>query len=247
MTLLLATLAAAQLSIAAPQPVADLDAGKLKGDLARLAWSDDRSEFYVQTIERDRTGNPKAVHHYLVSTSSRSVKDAAGEPPWAAQYWQWKSAQASPAAPAFRISVEERTETKRAVAAPTGGDLARGGTPDPTAGSTLSDAASAADTMQTAHIYALKVKTETIGEWTNAAVTPGTNFTWAPAPLRLLAFARRDGGSIVILDPSGAKQELAGTKGALLPAWSSDGRRLAWIERKDRKTYQLMMADVSIQ
>lgn len=247
MTLLLAAVAAAQITIAPPQPVAGIDAGKLKGDLARLAWSDDGSEFYVQTIEHDRTGNPKAVHHYLVSASSKSVKDTGAEPPWAAMYWQWKSAQSSPAAAAFRISVEERTETKRAVAAPTGGDLARGGTPDPGAGSTLGDVANAADTMQTAHVYALKVKTETIGEWTNAAVTPGTNFTWAPAPLQLLAFARRDGGPIVVLDATGAKQELAGTKAALLPAWSGDGKRLAWIERKDRKTYQLMVADISVQ
>jgi len=246
MTLLLTALVAVQISMAAPEPVAEIDTGKLKGELARLAWSDDGSEFYIQTVERDRTGSPKAAHHYLVSTPSKSVKDVDQEPAWATKYWQWKSGQASPAAASFKISVDERTEIKRAAAAPTGGDLARGGTADPTAGSTLSDVAHAADTSQTLHIFALKVRNETIGEWVNAAVSPGTNFSWAPAPLQLLAFARREGGPIIVLDAAGSKQELSGTKTALLPAWSSDGKRLAWVERKGKK-YQLTTSELTVQ
>lgn len=246
MTLLVAALAALQVTLSAPQPNAEIDSGKLKGELARLAWSDDGSEFYVQTVERDRTGAPKAAHHYIVSTASKSVKDVDQEPPWAAKYWQWKSAQASPGAAAFRINVEERTEMKRAASAPTGGDLARGGTPDPAAGTSLGDVANAANTAQTLHIFALKVKDETIGEWVNAPVTPGTNFTWAPAPLQLLAYTKREGGPIVVLDATGTKQELSGTKAALMPAWSADGKRLAWFERKGKK-YQLTVADISAQ
>ena len=145
----------------------------------------------------------------------------------------------------IQISVDERTETKRAASAPTGGDLARGGA-DPAAGSTLSDVAHAADTAQTLHVFALKVRNETIGEWVNAPVSPGTNFSWAPAPLQLLAFARREGGPIIVLDAVGSKQELSGTKAALLPAWSSDGKRLAWIERKGKK-YQLTTSELTVQ
>lgn len=244
--ILIAALAAAQLTMSTPQTIAELDSAKLKGDPARLAWSDDGSELYVQTIERDKSGNPKGTHHYVVSAGSKNVKDVDQEPAWAAKYWQWKSGQASPAASGFKITVEERNETKRAVSAPTGGDLARGGTPDPGAGTTLSDVASASDASQKLHIYALKMNKETIGEWTNTAVTPGTNFTWAPAPLQYLAFAKRDGGPIVVLDASGQKQELAGTKSALLPAWSADGKRLAWLERKGKKL-QLTSAEVSAQ
>jgi len=246
MTLVLAALAALQVTLSAPQPAVDIDAAKLKGDLARLAWSDDGSEFYVQTIERDRAGNPKAVHHYLVLAASKAVKGVDQEPAWATTYWQWKSAQASPANSGFRIGVEERTDTKRAVSAPTGGDLARGGTPSPTAGTSVGDIANAANASQTLHIFALTVKGETIGEWINVPVTPGTNFSWAPAPLQLLAFAKRDGGPIIVLDPNGVKQELAGTKAALMPAWSADGKRLAWLERKGKK-YQLTTADISAQ
>ena len=246
MTVLIAALAAVQITMGAPQPVAEIDAGKLKGELSRLAWAEDGSEFYIQTIEHDRAGNPRAAHHYVVSTTAKNVKDVDQEPAWAAKYWQWKSGQSSPAASGFKISVEERTETKRAASAPTGGELARGGTADPGAGTTLGDVAHAVDTSQTLHIYALKINKETIGEWANAPVTPGTNFTWAPAPLQLLAFAKRDGGPIVILDSSGAKQELTATRTALLPAWSGDGKRMAWIERKGKK-YQLTTADISTQ
>jgi hypothetical protein len=90
------------------------------------------------------------------------------------------------------------------------------------------------------------VKDETIGEWLNAPVTPGTTFSWAPAPLRLLAFAKRDGGPIVVIDANGGRAELSGTKSALLPAWSADGKRLAWLERKGKK-YQLTIAEISAQ
>src|SRR5262245_29340765 len=157
---------ARQITLAAPQSIAELDLGKMKGDLARLSWSPDGSELYLQTVERDRTGNTKAAHHYVVSMAARSVKDIDQEPPWASTYWTWKSAQASPGSPSFSIAVEgPRRETKRSTAAPTGGVLARGGTADPTAGTTVSDVASAADQTQMQTIYALKVKNETIGEW----------------------------------------------------------------------------------
>jgi hypothetical protein len=236
---------AAHLTLATPQPVTEVDLGKLKGDVVRLAWSDDGGQFYVQTIERDRGGNVKALHHYLLSSSGSKGIDQ--EPPWAAKYWMWKSAQASPAAASFKIDVTERTETKRSVSAPTGGVLAKGGTADPGSGTTLGDIANAADTTQTMRIFALKVKGETIGEWANEAVVPGVNYSWAPAPLQMLAFAKRDGGPLMALDAAGQRQELSGAQAAILPAWSPDGKRLAWLERKDKKKYQLVIAEVSIQ
>lgn len=244
MTALLALLAA--LTLTAPQPIAEVDAGTLKGDLSRLAWSDDGSELYVQSVERDRTGAIKSAHHVLVSVASKTAKDARQEPEWSARYWTWKSGQASPAAPSFRIAVEERTETKRSVAAPAGGAMARGAAVDPAVGTTLSDAANAAETAQTIKVFVLKLKGETIGEWANEPVVPGVNFTWAPAPLTYLAYAKRGGGPIVILDGSGAKQELSAAKAALLPAWSPDGTRIAWLERKGKK-YQLTIAGISTQ
>jgi hypothetical protein len=247
---------ARQVALSTIQIVAEVDASKLKGDLVRLAWSPDGRQFYLQTIERDSRGNVKQTRHYLVSTSSADagrvlsdpagrVKSADAEPEWASKYWTWKSGQASPGAAAFKIDVSSRQETVRATSAPTGGALAKGGAADPAAGTTLQDVASASDAAQVQTIYSLKVKSETIGEWINEAVIPGVNFAWAPAPTALLIFAKRDGGPLMVLDAAGRRQELAGAKAAILPAWSNDGTKLAWLERKDRKKFDLKIAEIA--
>jgi len=236
---------ASRMALAIAQPVAEVDLGKLQGDLARLAWSPDGSEFYIQTVERDGRGNVKSTKHHVVSASSRSVKGVDQEPAWASKYWAWKSGQASPGAAAFKITVDTRQETVRSTAAPSGGALARGGGADPAAGTTVADAASAADNTQLKTTYELKLKGETIGEWINEAVMPGVNFSWAPAPLAMLVFAKRDGGPLVVLDAAGGKQQIAGAKSAFVPAWSNDGQKIAWLERKDKKKYDLMVAEIS--
>jgi Tol biopolymer transport system component len=237
---------ARQITLAAPQVITQIDTGKMKGDLARFAWSPDGSEFYLQMVERDRGGNIKSATHYVVSAESKSTKRVDQEPPWASKYWSWKSGQASPGAAAFKIIVDgPRRETVRSTAAPTGGALAKGGGGDPLAGSTTADVASAADQTQVKTIYALKLKNETLGEWVNEPVTPGVNYSWAPAPLHMIVFAKREGGPLIVFDDAGQKQELSAAKSAFLPAWSDDGKRIAWLERRDRKKYDLTIAEVS--
>ena len=108
--------------------------GKLKGEPWRLAWSPDAKEMYLQTVERDGHGAIKSTKHYLIALESKSVKSADQEPAWASKYWLWKSGQASPGAAAFKIKVEQRQETVRSTASPTGGDLARGGIAGPHGG-----------------------------------------------------------------------------------------------------------------
>jgi hypothetical protein len=61
----------------------------------------------------------------------------------------------------------------------------------------------------------------------------------------MIAFARRDGGPLIVFDDAGQKQELTAAKSAFLPAWSDDGKQIAWLERKDKKKYDLTIADVS--
>jgi dipeptidyl aminopeptidase/acylaminoacyl peptidase len=233
-----------QLALSSPQTIAEIDTGKLKGELARLAWSPDGTEFYIQTVDRDGRGMVKSARHYIVSAASKNARSVGEEPAWASKYWSWKSAQASPAAPALKIAVDQRQEAVRSTAAPTGGDLAKGGGGDPLAGSTVGDVASAASNTQQKTVFTLKLKGETIGEWVNEAVVPGLTFGWAPAPMRALAFSKRDGGPLMVLDESGHKQELNGPRSAVLPAWSDDGKRIAWLERKDRKKYDLMVAEI---
>jgi dipeptidyl aminopeptidase/acylaminoacyl peptidase len=241
---------ALQVALAAPQPIAELDTGRLKGDVAQLAWSPDGSEFYVMTVERDRSGAITGAKHYVLSIAGKNVKSVDQEPAWALKYWAWKSGQTAPGAAAFKIDVSQREETLRATASPTGGSLAKGGNPNPGDATTFEDVANAANQAQKLLVSQLKVKDETLGTWVNEPVMPGYSFSWAPAPLHLLAFARRDkkdGGPIVVIDQNGQRQELGGARAAILPAWSDDGKRLAWLERKDKKKYQLMIADISVQ
>jgi hypothetical protein len=48
-----------------------------------------------------------------------------------------------------------------------------------------------------------------------------------------------------VLDAAARRQELAGAKAAILPAWSNDGTKLAWLERKDRKKFDLKIAEIA--
>ena len=234
-----------QISLGEARVLAEVDTGKVKGDIVRLAWSADGSELYLQAIERDGRGNVKAARHYSISLAGQSLKSIDREPEWAAAYWTWKSGQASPAAPAFKISVDSERKSVRSTAAPMGGSMAKGGTPDGSLGTTLGDVASAADQTQMQQVYTLKLKTETIGVWANEPVMPGVNFSWSPAPLRYLVFAKREGGPLIVVDESGRKQELKGAKTALVPAWSNDGKRIAWLERKDKKKLDLTVAEIA--
>ncbi|HEV2984671.1 MAG TPA: hypothetical protein VGX46_09790 [Vicinamibacterales bacterium] len=238
---------ARQVTLSISQPIVEIDTAKLKGEVAQLAWSPDGTELYLQTSERDPRGNIKSARHYVVSPATKTIKGVDLEPQWASKYWAWKAAQASPASPAFKIDVTSRQETVRATAAPTGGVLARGGTADPLQGTTAEDVFMATNQSQQAQIYTLKVRDQTIGDWVNEPVRPGVNFGWAPAPLHLLTYARREGGPLVVLDEAGNKQELTGARAAVLPAWSDNGSHIAWLERKDKRKYQLMLADVSTQ
>jgi Tol biopolymer transport system component len=63
--------------------------------------------------------------------------------------------------------------------------------------------------------------------------------------MSMFVFARRDGGPLVLLDAAGRKQQLAGAKSAFVPAWSNDGQKIAWLERKDKRKYDLMIAEIS--
>ena len=241
---------ARKVSIGAPQTIVQVDTEKLKGEVAALAWSADGKEIYIQAVQRERSGAVKSAKHYLVSVEGKSVKSTDGEPAWAEKYWSWKSAQTSPASPAFKIAVEEREETKHATAAV--GDMAKGGGGSADGrgaipGTSAEEAGNIANMSQQVTTYSLKVKGNTLGEWVNELVIPGLILSWAPAPARLLAITRRDGSAITVLDEEGHKQELTGAKDAVVPSWSSDGRMLAWLEKKDRKHFDLTIAEISAQ
>jgi hypothetical protein len=181
----------------------------------------------------------------MSSPSRKDDHERRGQPAWVGPYWGWKAAPSSPAASAFKIVPSEREEVKHAVAPV--GDLAKGGAGGDgrNMGTSVGGAVASQATAQKVHIWALKVDGETIGEWVNEAVTPGSNFSWAPAPAHLLIYAKRDGGPLSLLDDKGRKATLAGAKNASFPAWSDEGARIAWLEKRDRRKYDLMIAGIA--
>jgi hypothetical protein len=237
---------AREVMIAAPEVIVEIDTGKLKGDPGMLAWSPDAATMYLQMNERNRQGVVTSTKHYVIAIAEKSIRGADSQPAWVGKYWAWKSAPASPATAAFKIVPSEREEVKHAVAPV--GELAKGGGSGDgrgIPGSSVGEAMSVAATAQKLHIWELKVNGETIGEWVNEGVTPGSNFSWAPAPVHAILYARRDGGPLSLLDDKGRKQALTGAKNASFPAWSDDGGRIAWLEKKERRKYDLLIAAIS--
>lgn len=229
-------------SVAAPVKIAELDLGKLKGEPAKLAWSPDAKQFYFQTMEMKRNGS-RTDHHFVIDAASGSVKDVDAMPDWAAAYWQWKSHKAAPGAPAFEIQVSDEQKTVRATAAPMGGDLARGGT-SASDGTTVIDATSAATNSQQVRVITLRLRGETVGEFVNGPLVPGLTFGWSPAALGLIAFTDKD-GKVIVMDQAGSRQEVPSTSDAVLPAWSDDGSKLAFLEKDGRRKYVLQVATIS--
>jgi hypothetical protein len=239
---------ASKLTVSKPTAIVEVDTSKLKGDLFRIAWAPDGQQMYLQTVERDRTGRIGAVHHYIMPLDGRPPARADQEPPWAAEYWTWKSAQAAPGLPALKIEVEEQRKRVTGTATPMGGELARGGLEgggamDPVGAGAAAGAMSAAMQSQDAHYYTLRLKNEVIGEFVNTPALPGFTFGWAPAGTGLIAYANQE-GRLVIMDGQGRKQQVPDTRTVLLPAWSPDGARLAYFERTGKRKATLEIVEV---
>lgn len=242
---------ATKISVSAPMSIVEIDTGKLKGDLVRLAWAPDGTQFYLQTAEPDTRGNVK-LRHFTVGLDGSAPRSLDGEPPWATAYWSWKSAQTAPGVPALKIQVDQQTKRVNTTSTPMGGDMARGDVNaggDRGTGSGLSsaEAARAANAGQNATVFTLRLKGETVGEFVNAAAIPGLTFSWGPSESGLIAFVRTgDRADLVIMDDQNRKCEIGATKAALLPAWTADGKKLAYLEKTDRKKVALRIVDISI-
>lgn len=258
MLLLVMTLLASQtasvssaeaLKIGAPVAVAELDMGKLKGEPFRLAWSPDAKELYLQTAELDGVGSVKKARHYVLAATAGAPKEVEEEPAWAAKYWAWKSWKAAPASPGFAISVDERREIIKASQAPTGGTIAGMGG-DASAGATVGGGGPAGGGTivlpegQNANVRTMRLKGEVIGEWINSVIVPGLTFGWSPGGLNLIAFSARN-KDVVVMDEQGRKQKIDTARITRLPAWSDDGKKLAFVEQKDRKKFVLNVVEIS--
>jgi hypothetical protein len=239
---------ASKLTVSKPTAIVEVDTNKLKGDLFRIAWAPDGQQMYLQTVERDRAGHVVTIHHYMMTLDGRAPTHADQEPPWAADYWSWKSAQAAPGVPSMRIEVEQQQKRVTGTATPMGGELARGGLEgggamDPVGSGAAAGAMSAAMQSQVAHYYTLRLKSEVVGEFVNVPAVPGLTFGWAPTGTGLIAYGNQE-GRLVIMDVHGRKQQVQDTRSVLLPAWTPDGMRLAYFERTGKRKATLEIVEV---
>jgi hypothetical protein len=229
---------ASALRVGAPATVVELDLGKLKGELRQIGWSPDGTELYVQTAD----GNPPSqkLRHYVVPVAGGAVKSVDAQPDWAKTYWEFKSDRFAPGLRSLIIDVEQKQE-KVKVGTGTGrpGEMA-GGAP----GTIPVDIEKTAE-GQHETVTRLTIFGEAISEFVNQVPIPGLMFSWGPLASGAIAYTDREFGHLVLLDQHKHKQTVSGVKDALLPAWSMDGARLAWVQKAGRKKYTLAWAPVS--
>jgi hypothetical protein len=234
-------------SLHATQPVVvgPLDGGKLKGEPIQLAWSSDDMQLFLQTAERDSVGMIKNRHYFVMSVSDGKPSPVAAPPDWAVSYWAWKSNKTAPGSGTFSIDIKQDIKTDVTTSAPMGGSLAKGGAGfNPNGGgTTIEDVTMRAQQMQKQQVITLTLRNEIIGEFVNQQFVPGYTFGWSPRPIGLIAYCN-PAGHLVVMDEQGEKQELAGTRDAVLPAWSTDGSKIAFLQRTGKKKFDLVLLDV---
>jgi hypothetical protein len=241
-TLILQAGGAKSLQPSAPQVIGTVDAGKLKGEPTELAWSPDASKFFLQTSERDSRAMIKNPRFFVLGAADGKPESVGAMPDWASEYWQWKSNKNAPGSTTLSIDVKQEQRQGVATAAPMGGSLAKGGGAEPGAGSTVEDVTMRAQQMQQQQVFTLTLKNEIVGEFVNQQFLPGYTFGWAPQG-GLIAY-RNQSGRLAIMDEHGDKREVADTKDVLLPAWSGDGSKIAFLQRAGKNKYDLVVVNV---
>ena len=233
---------AADLSFSKPATVVTLEGETLTGQPSRLAWAPGDKLLYLQTLD-GTFGKPDArLRHFLVASEGGELRELPAEPEWAQDYWTVKSDQASPDDPAVRITLKSESRREKTTSTPQGGDLARGGT-GVASSIGQNDAIDAAFNSQIAFMNTMLLHGRQVGQFDNAVIVPGLTFGWGPHGL--IAYAEPGKGRIVVMDGEGRRNEIDGTKDALLPAWSTEDGRLAWIEKSGRNRFVVRVASVA--
>lgn len=233
----------ATLKLSQPSKTADLDMDKLKGQPSRLAWSTDGTHLYVQTMEGSFGQPGQKLRHYTIAAADGSRQDLQAEPDWASAYWTEKSGQTSPDGPPLKIDLKSEIRTEKGVSTPMGGALARGGTGGET-GTGAGEAIGAAYNQQAIPVNTMLLGGSIVGEFVNSVIVPGLTFGWGPKGSKVIAFAESKSGRVLVMDERGEKREVPASKDAILPAWSADGTRIAWLQREGKKKFTLQVARV---
>jgi len=228
-----------RVTVSAPKTLLVVDVDKIDGEPARLAWSPDGQQLHLAAIKRKGTAVQQT--DYVIDVGSPAIKPAAPLPEWATKYWEWKSWKSAPGNAAFEIGLDQQRKNVSATARPMGGDLARGGA-SVSPGTSVDEAAGGTSTNLL--VITMTLKGEIIGRWEGEPMVPGLTFGWGPQGSDMMAYAAQD-GKLGLVDQQGRKQKINNTKDVRLPAWSVDGKRLAWVEKQDKKKFRIQIADVS--
>ena len=234
-----------QVTVTAPTDILTLDL-KSKGQRVRqMSWSPDLTQLCLQTYDANKDASVKALYYYLLPVSGAKPTRVDAPPEWAAEYWAWKSGQSAPGDPAWKIEVSTERKIASATSLPMGGDLARGGTVDPASTGISAEAVTALAAGATnVNVYTMRLGSVTVGEWVNHPIMPGVTFGWGPSGSGIIAFAETGSGRLILMDRTGAKTQVEGTKNVMLPAFTPDRSRLAYLENRSRDVYTLVIATV---
>jgi hypothetical protein len=226
-----------------PAAIGEIDTDKMKGQPARLSWSSDGSQLYLQMLEGEFGMPPKQLHHHTLSAADGKRRSVDAEPEWASEYWTAKSGQTSPDGPPLKIELKDEVKTEKTTSTPMGGDLARGGAGGST-GSSSGDVLSAAYNQQQIRVITTLLLGTAVGSFEGTVLIPGRTFGWGPKGSRAITYADPKSGRVMVMDDRGQKAEVPGSKDAVLPAWSPDGTRIAWLQKDGKKKYVLQVARV---
>jgi Tol biopolymer transport system component len=232
--------------VSTPAQAGTIDTGKLKGEPTQLSWSPDGTQLFLQTSERDAKGMTTSPRFFVMAASGGKPEAVDAPPGWASDYWTWKSNKFPPGSSTQWIEVTPEDRKVVATASPMGGDLARGGTSgDPNGGGTSAgEVASRAAQTQIPRVFTLTFKGETVGEFVNQQFLPGYTFGWSPKELGMVTYTNQ-AGRLAIMDLQGQKQQIAATRNVILPAWSLDGKRIAFLQKAGKNKYDLFIANVT--
>jgi hypothetical protein len=213
--------------VSQPAKVCDVDLAQLSGSVRRLSWNPNGTSLHLQTVD-----SSDHLYDYIIDLVTREIRLAFGEPAWADEYWMQKSALAAPGMPSLKLEVTGNNRRTRPVLF-TGGFANRGAqTPDPK---------NPVDAYE--HEVTLRYRGQEIGNWINGAPMAGDTFGWGPPGTGTLVFSDSH-GRLTLIDPAMRRRAVPGTKDAAFPAWSSDGARLAFLQKAGRRKYVLMTAGV---
>jgi hypothetical protein len=230
----------AKMTIGTPIAIAELDLGKLKGELRRVSWSADGSELALRTAEGDKPDD--RVHFFIVEAAGGAVTAVEREPDWAKDYWTFKSDRSAPGLAGVLIDVQQTLENVKigtgSAGAAAGGDRAGGNTV------MSSDNIEREAQRQKQNVIRLTLYGEPISQFVNQRPEPGAQFSWGPTGTGAIAYVDPE-GRLFVLDQQKHKRSIAAVKEASLPAWSADGTKLAYIQKSGRKRYTLAWVPIS--